>query len=199
MGANLREAVAATAYASLKWTPEWERAIDRVAASGKVDALGLRLWKAKYMLESQAYLDARVRMQGRYLKRWPKCPPWMKLKIIEQCLAEYIAPQCVACRGAKEMIVGEKRVICEKCEGSGARRYSDGDRARAMRVSHAEAVRHMSIFDCITDEISFMDSEVNKNLVIELEREGVDTAPIIRSIRLQQHKDSRLPVTELPR
>lgn len=190
--------MAATGYASLQWNPDWERAVDRVAAGGKVDVLGLSLWKARYMLEVGAYHDARQRMMERYPKRWPKMPYRLMAGVIDQCLHEYLAPFCRVCLGAKEMIIDKKRVLCSKCEGSGLRRYSDSDRARGMKCSLVEIAKKAAPkFECIMGELTWMDAEVNRQMVAELEREGVDTKPFVASVRFQQEK-SRLPVAEHP-
>ena len=57
------------------------------------------------------------------------------LKVATQALEEYLRNYCKTCRGAKELIVGDRRITCDVCLGYGIRRWTDFERARAMQVS----------------------------------------------------------------
>src|SRR5262245_52725658 len=168
--ANLREALAGTAFASLEWSPDWERAVDRVAASGRATRLGLALWKARYLLEISSYREARTRLIERYARRFRRMPSQTRERVIEQCLREYIAPFCMTCKGAKEIVIEQKRIICYECSGSGVRRYTDSDRANAMGISFAEAVRLGKQCRIVLDDIATHDQEVGAVLTEQLER-----------------------------
>ncbi len=41
--------------------------------------------------------------------------------------------QCRKCNGAAEVIIGDLKQICPKCNGQGVHRWSDGERAQAAR------------------------------------------------------------------
>jgi hypothetical protein len=167
---DLREALAITALASLEWSEVRERAIDRVAASGKASPLGVSLWKARYMLESRAYHDAIKGLIQRYLDRYKREDGNMARIIVEQAISEYLAPFCVDCHGAREMVIQDLKVTCQTCHGSGVRRYTDYDRARLMKLS-LERVRNLSRkMQWLTDEMGTMDRAVNLVLNAELER-----------------------------
>ena len=130
---NLREAFSATALANLDWDENSERPIDRVAASGKINELGLLLWKAKYQLEAEAYRRVQIALCEIYGKRYRDAPP-IRAALVGQALREFLAPACRACRGVGEMMVNDRRVVCEDCGGSKLHRYSDIERAGTMKL-----------------------------------------------------------------
>lgn len=140
---NLREALAGTALASLEWAEERERAVDRVAASGRASPLGLNIWKARYMLESKAYREAHSALVALFLGRYGSESPLVAEKCVEEALSEFMGPACTACNGARELVTDSLRVECEACGGSGLRIYSDFERARRMQMS-LERVRVLS-------------------------------------------------------
>jgi hypothetical protein len=169
MMSNLRESYAATSLAGLGWDENQEKAIDRVAASGKASALGVCLWKSKYMLEGDAYRKAHkallVIFQARYADEY-----FVAGALVGQAMREYIAPQCTACNGEGERMVNDGRVVCDFCSGSKTHRYSDTERAKLMQISYGttKASAHK-----IRWLLEFMESEdriVNHQLNIELER-----------------------------
>ena len=167
--ANLREAYAATGMAGLGWDANTEKAIDRVAAAGKADALGLLLWKAKYMLESVAYAQARNTLLAAYSKRY-RDNMTVAVAMVEQGLREYLAPVCRTCRGVGEMMVAERRVVCESCGGSKIHRYGDQERARTMQISYALVKQSGHKLRWILELLGSADKSVNHAMCIELER-----------------------------
>ena len=167
---DLREAYSATALASLEWSETRERAIDRVAAAGKASPLGINLWKARYMLEAPAYHQAITGLVEHYLGRYKREDVPIVRIIVEQVISEYLAPFCVDCSGAREMVVNDLKVVCGTCEGSGLRRYTDTDRARLMKMS-LQRIRSLSRkMQWLTNEMGTMDRDVNQVLQVELER-----------------------------
>jgi hypothetical protein len=168
---NLREPFAATHHAGLGWEDGVEKAIDRVAASGRADALGVLLWKAKYMSESPAYVDARKRLIVLYReKRSVHETPVIVEKIVDQVLHEYLSDRCRMCLGAKELVTEQLRVVCEACAGTGVRRYGDSERARTMQIG-VDRVRRLSrAMQWLADEINGRDAQVNDVLGVQLER-----------------------------
>jgi hypothetical protein len=168
--ADLREALSVTSFASLAWSEERERAVDRVAASGRASPLGLLLWKARYMLESSAYQSSKDGLRALYVSRYPREEPRLVASVIEQCLHEYLSPFCSTCNGAREMMVQELKMICAACNGSGVRKFSDEERARAMKVSYGLVKRLGHKFNWLLGEMQGLDRDVNKVLAEQLER-----------------------------
>jgi hypothetical protein len=168
--ANLRESYAATGYASLEWSELGEKAIDRVAASGKCSKLGVSLWKAKFLLESAAYQKAQRELLLVYKTRYFHDDQIIGEALVSQALVEYIAPQCRVCNGEGERIVNDLKVVCEACSGSKMHRYSDKERALRMQMSYgrtkASAHKLRWLLNFMQDE----DRTVNLQMNVELER-----------------------------
>lgn len=122
------------------------------------------------MLEASAYQDAKKGLIKLYKERYPAEEQTLIIKVIEQCLHEYLSPFCAECNGAKEMVLEALKVTCPACDGSGVRRYSDEDRARAMQVSYGLTKRLAHKIRWVLGEINTMDREVNSVLAAQLER-----------------------------
>lgn len=168
---NLREAYAATHHANLDWNEERERAVDRVAAAGMCDALGIALWKAKYMLEVAAYHESKKLLVALYRDGRSKFEtPAIVEKIADQVLHEYLSDKCSACGGAKELVEDNLRVTCAKCDGSGVRRYTDMERARTMQIGLDRVRRLDRGIRWLAAEISSRDLDVNSLMADQLER-----------------------------
>lgn len=168
---NLREPLASTSLASLEWSEGRERAVDRVAASGRVNGLWLALWKAKYMLEVRAHRSAINGLETHYRDRYKAERPEIATKIVLQIIREYIASFCVDCGGVRELLINDLKVTCVTCKGTGVRFYSDFDRARSMKLSlnHVRVLTHK--LNWLQDEVRAMDRAVNSVMNSELERE----------------------------
>jgi hypothetical protein len=169
MVTNVREPFASTAFAGLSWSPLEEKAVDRVAASGKVDPLGLWLWKAKYQLESNAYKHAQAALAEIYAKRYTDAPP-IAAAIVAQALREFLAPSCRDCRGVGEMLVNDLRVVCETCGGSKIHKYNDFERARTMQISYAMTKRSGFKITWLLGVMGQHDRTANAVMCRELER-----------------------------
>ena len=164
----MRESLAATHHSSLEWNPDTERAIDKVAASGLCDALGILLWKAKYMLESPAYREAekqlRVRVKDQFKREaWLICD-----KVTEQGLREYLSDRCKTCggRGGLEVEVQLSKLVitCDVCSGSGTRRFTDFERARAMSLSLGRVKTLQRHFNWLSSQIWTLDDLVGRQI-----------------------------------
>lgn len=166
---NLREAFAVTALASLEWDENRERAIDRVAASGKAGELGLLLWKAKYQLEVDSYRRAQKALVEIYGKRY-RDSPTVAAAFVGQAMREYLSPSCRACHGVGEYVVNDRRIVCETCGGSKIHRYSDEERARTMQVSYGLTKAGAHKLRWLLGLMGAEDSAVNFELNIQLER-----------------------------
>lgn len=167
---NLRESFASTHHANLDWNPNHERAIDKVAASGLCDELGVLLWKAKYMSESEAYKKARRILINLHSQRFVHVAMGLVDAIVEQCMREYVGDMCPWCKGAKEIIAAERRVACDACGGHGVKRFTDNERAVGMKVALGHIKRMGRQFEFLHGEINKQDSAVNGELIKQLER-----------------------------
>ena len=167
---NLREGYAATHHASLKWSADHEKAVDKVAASGLCDELGVLLWKVKYMSESWAYKKAREELIKRHQERFFGEVDTLRSSVVDQCLHEFLSDKCKWCKGAKEMIVGERRVVCDACQGYGIRKYTDSDRAKYMKQSLGRIKSLQRQFNFLHDLIGTLDRKVNSMMCEQLER-----------------------------
>lgn len=170
--ANLRESLASTGMANLSWDEDYERAIDRVAACGKCESLGVDLWKARYMLEVSAYHRCRWELLKRVLARYKHEDRGIAQKLVDQALIEFIASFCPTCGGAREIMLNELRVLCDTCGGSGVRRYSDYDRCRMMQISYRRYQSLQHKLSWIQRVIEDSEKSVNYRLNVELERDA---------------------------
>lgn len=167
--ADLREALATSHHASMEWRL-YESHIDRIAASGRASALGVSLWKARYMDEASAYGDS-LRMLRRVLaRRYRSERPMLREKIVRQVLYEYIADKCPKCRGVGEVVFRQLRVQCKTCLGVTVRHYGDRERARLMDLSEMDARKLAGKLTWLADRVESEDRQVNAVLVFQLER-----------------------------
>jgi len=168
---NLREAYAGTGRASLEWNPDAERSIDRVAAAGKANRLGLDIWKCRYGLEAQALRDAISGLAVVYMIRYPRSEIDIAERVCNQVMSEYLAQFCTTCMGKREVIFGELRTACTSCAGSGIGRYSNEARARMMQISYGKVKMLSSRMQWLYNHVSTQDKNVNAAMSCELERE----------------------------
>jgi hypothetical protein len=168
---NLREAYAATATASLEWSEQRERAIDRVAAAGLAPRLGMDLWRARYQLSLQSFRDTHQGLVQLYQTRYKSESLDMTYKLVDEALSEFLGPACTSCDGKATMVLDQLKITCQTCEGSGLRRYSDFERARRMRISmgRVRSVNHKLAW--LAGEMGSLDKAVNTILAAELERD----------------------------
>jgi len=167
---DLRESLAGTVLASLEWSEIAEKAIDRVAASGKAHALGLSLWKAKYQLEVSSYHDARGGLIRLFRAKYPSETPEIAVACVDEALHEWLGPACKACLGARELVSEALRVVCSRCNGSGLERYSDVQRAKRMQLSVGRVHKLARRLQWLAGELGSLDRAVNSVLCEELER-----------------------------
>jgi hypothetical protein len=167
---NLREAYANTHHASLEWSEERERAIDRVAAAGRCSRIGMDLWKARYMLESQSYQDCAGSLLLQFQARYKAESQTIARKCVDEALHEFLGPECAMCSGAGEIMAGELKVTCHVCEGSKLRLYTDIDRARHMELSLGMVRKLAGKLAWLMRQMHDMDRAVSAVMAWELER-----------------------------
>lgn len=160
----MRESLAATHHANLQWNPDTERAIDKVAASGLCDELGLLLWKWRYMDEKPAERKAIEGLSFKVAERFKNEMALNCYKIAKQGVNEYKLSYCSKCNGARELIAGNLRIICEACAGQGIRRWTDFERARAMSLSLGRVKTLQRHFNWLSSQIWTLDDLVGRQI-----------------------------------
>ena len=84
--------------------------------------------------------------------------------LCELAIYEWLSSNCLTCNGARELVIGEKRVICDTCKGTGLRRHKDRDRAGYLKVSMATIRKGSKNLQRIHGVIGKYDSAVNSVL-----------------------------------
>ena len=90
--------------------------------------------------------------------------------MVDQCLHEYLSDRCGACNGARELIVSDRRVVCEVCEGYGIRKYTDFERARSMKLALGKIQKMQRQFYFLHNLMGTLDRRVNVQMCEQLER-----------------------------
>lgn len=167
---NLREAWAVTAIAGLGWSPDVERAIDRIAAGGFADETGLALFSARYQNSAMGYCTALWKLKQALRRQFHREEEYALHAIARQTLREYLVEFCTVCLGAKEIVEKKLRVVCHSCDGSGVRKYGERERAENMRLSLSRVRNLHHKMEWAHDFCMRHDRLVNAQLVIQLER-----------------------------
>lgn len=167
---NLREAYASTHHANLGWDADYERAIDRVASGGFCNALGLALWKAKYMGEAWGLRDSLKYLKNSYGGRYGSDSRAVRWMIAQQVLHEFLDDKCHTCRGVGEMVIRKVRVVCKVCRGVRVRWYGDDRRAEMMGISLAHVRVLTPKIAWLADVLERADRLTNAMMVFQLER-----------------------------
>ena len=156
---STRELIAHSLHSShLEPSDIREVPIDRIGALARSTKLGGLLWRWKYGKQecrgavlSELLVKARKRTKiGKFHKDHSVLE-----KVCRQALLEWYRPQCRACRGAREVVLGDRKVICPRCNGVGVHTYSDRERLDGMGISQESydkvwAERLRDVFEIIT-------------------------------------------------
>ena len=158
---NYRESLSNTLNKSLQDREDGhESRIDRLTAfSMAPGSAGGLLWRLKYNNDSTAWqpaIEALADMLG-------EKPQW-----IELCLYEWLNTQCRACGGQQFVTIGERRVDCPRCNGTGLERHSDRARAHRAKVSMKEISRKNSRLTKIHNRIADLDRAVSVAMNLKL-------------------------------
>jgi len=159
---NFREGISRTLNSGLQDGPEdTERAVDRLRALSTAPRLATLLFRLFYDNDSTV-LDQAIAELSRVAQK--------PSKLVEMALHEAMAPNCRRCNGARELIIGERRIVCSSCEGTGLHRYTNNWRASYLRCSVSEAKRHGAAMQHIHDVIGTYDRLCNAAMSFKLER-----------------------------
>ena len=167
---NMREAYAATSHANLQWSEISERPIDRVAAAGLCDPLGVMLWRIKYQNEDKWKFNAANLTALKMVRKYPSEPELICFKVAEQAIREYSKTNCKKCSGVKEVIGKYRRITCDVCSGSGIRRWTDFERARGTGLAIGRVKTLERKFSWTVNLLLTLDAEVNRQIEFYLGR-----------------------------
>lgn len=120
----------------LQHHPEAESAIDHIGAAAFGPRFGRMLWRIKYGGDlTLAFPAQRLLVRG-LCRRWAIAKGDVRyvvvVRVAKQAMREWYSPTCRTCGGARETFVGELRVVCHVCDGSGQHAYSDRERRHAI-------------------------------------------------------------------
>lgn len=158
---NFRETISQTLHSNLADERERERPIDRLRAFSKAPRLSTLLWRLKYDLDSSALQEAIEALQKASGGNESLC---------EMAIQEWLGESCKVCKGAREMIAGEKRIVCTSCHGDGLHRYTDTARANYLKTSLNQARRYAKQIQHIHVVLAKYDRLGNATINWELER-----------------------------
>lgn len=173
---SARELIAHSLHSShLESSDIREMPIDRIGALARATKLGRLLWRWKYAKQecrgavlSELLVKARKRTRiGKFHKEHSTLE-----KACRQGLLEWYSPQCRNCRGACEVMLGDKKMVCPQCNGVGVHAYGDRERVDGMGISQEEydkvwERRLRDIFDIITAN----DASTGSEIFLQLERQ----------------------------
>ena len=138
-----------------------EMPVDRLGAFSRSSRLGTLLWRLKYAYDPTVYWRA-VDMLALETSAG--------LRLCELVLREWLDQNCPACSGARELIAGDKRIVCPSCDGLGLKRHSDHARARFMGYSIASWRKHAHLYKRVLERLTHADRQVSATMHAELER-----------------------------
>lgn len=136
----MREAVGRALISSDLSTYEHESAIDRVGALAHANKLGRALWHWAVALDESAARTAYKALLKKAQRRVRVYQHHRDHRLLERVvtmvLYEWRYQGCLTCGGAGQLIDEEKKLklSCVTCDGSGKRRYSDGERMASLNI-----------------------------------------------------------------
>lgn len=171
---NLREVMGRSCVSTNLGASDFsERDIDRVAAMGAAAinsgsaALGTDVFRWLYSLDRYAALRVCIRLEAMLWKR--RGVDGVRAKgIAQQAMLEFSEWACVSCGGRKEMVLDNGvKIVCATCEGTGYRKYSNGDRVRGTGQEYRAIA---SDLEWAIGELRAADTALNGRLNTQLER-----------------------------
>jgi hypothetical protein len=92
-------------------------------------------------LQPHAYNELIYQLQKKAARRL-KCDKQILLRVCQQIVHESLFKFCTVCLGRKEALLNKKVIICGECKGTGLHRHTDMHRAKAIKVSFDEYIKH---------------------------------------------------------
>lgn len=165
---NLREAWSSSLMSQLGWTPDVEKAIDRIAAGGFCGPLGLALFHAKFHNDAEAFRKAQRGLERILARRYASEPVIVRSAMARQAMREYLWEFCPTCLGVGEINNRKLRVVCQTCSGTKVRRYNDVERAREMDITIGRVRSLSKKLQWLIDYVQKQDRQTNAMLVAQL-------------------------------
>lgn len=123
---------------------------DRLAAMASGDTLGGLLLRYRDSDQPQWARRIVLLLSHRITDKYPM-PRATAIKVAVAALEEFKDPHCATCNGARSVLVGQLKVVCHACNGSGTRRYTNASRrerigtyGRLIELAMADVHRHMA-------------------------------------------------------
>lgn len=138
-----------------------EMPVDRIAAFSRASRLGTLLWRLKYGFDASVYQRTADLLATE---------AHTTSKLAEMLIREWLNPACEACRGAQELILEDRRILCPKCGGLGLKRYSDHARARFMEMSVEDWRKLSNQVKRVMEALTRAERLVSATMHAELER-----------------------------
>jgi hypothetical protein len=131
----VREAIASALRANLRHQErDEEPPIVRIGALAAVPRLGSLLVRLKAGNDARAFAPCVLLIAGKLPRQ---VGFGIRRRIADCALREWVLDGCHACMGAGVTMLGARKVACHACQGTGKHRYSDWERAGALRVREA--------------------------------------------------------------
>jgi len=136
--------------------------VDRLGAFSKGSRLGTLLWRLKYGQDHKCYKPAVL-----LLAKEMSLQSLIGTRLCAMAIHEWLLPHCEVCRGAREMIIGPKRIVCLECEGYGVKRYSNRERDQFLGSRFKPWGKKYGL---VQVRLSSEDKAINPKMNEELER-----------------------------
>ena len=137
MGINESLALAVNA-SSLEWSEFKTRPIEYVAAMAGATNLASDIFRSKdhdHKAIHRAMLLLAKKARDMGIKKRLFLSPQQARLFAVAALVELLAPQCRTCNGASVIVTDALKVVCPACEGVGAHRYGNDERAKLCGIA----------------------------------------------------------------
>jgi hypothetical protein len=92
-------------------------------------------------MQPHAYNELIYQLQRKAARRL-KCDKQILLRVCQQIIHEAMMKACKSCMGRKTELINKKLITCPDCSGTGLHRHTDMHRAKAIKVSFDEYIKH---------------------------------------------------------
>lgn len=181
--ANLREVTGRSCVSHNLGMSAWsERDVDRVAGLGavarelqgsKAGDLGVEVWRWAYALDQRSTSIVLFKLAKLIGERFPMDAEKLQ-GVAKQAMREFVDWACPVCAGRKhEQLANGVVIMCEPCNGTGLKRYSNADRVAGTgldvgRVNYRKVVERP--LEYAIGILRVEDERINKLLKMQLER-----------------------------
>lgn len=141
----MREAMAKARQTSdLEWN-EYQKAIDRITASGMASTLGALLTRLKDSGDHTVYRGVTSILMETHANPL----------VVKQAIYEWLYDHCKTCNGAKELKLDNGVInTCQTCNGAGVRRWDNAERALSLGLTLSDYLsRHQKAIPAVLETI----------------------------------------------